>query len=341
MDRYKRLQQEVKFLIREAYKQYMEDIVSGDYTTNSKKFWAYVKSKGQDSAGVAPLKNADGFLQSTSAKKAEILNAQFHSAFTAEDTSRIPSMGDSPYPAMDNIQVGEDGVRKLLRNLQTGKATGPDSIPAFILKTAADELAPVLTKLFQLSLDSGEVPADWRNAWVVPIFKKGERHLAANYRPVSLTSIICKILEHVVHSSVMRHFDQHSILTDSQHGFRKQRSCETQLITTVHQIARQLAEGAQVDVVLLDFSKAFDKVPHARLLSKLDYYGVRTNTLKWISAFLSHRQQQVVLEDHISLPSRRRLRSPAGHRPWSPTVSHLHQRPPRLSTIQHRQALCR
>lgn len=301
-DRYRRLQQEVKFHIRDAHKQYMEDIVSEDFTTNSKKFWAYVKSKGQDSAGVSPLKNADGFLQSDSAKKAEILNEQFQRAFTTEDTSRIPSMGDSPFPAMDDIHIDEGGVRKLLRNLKTDKATGPDSIPAFILKMAADQLAPILVRLFQLSLDTGEVPLDWRQAWVVPIFKKGERHLAANYRPVSLISITCKILEHVVHSSIMKHFDHHAILTNCQHGFRRKRSCETQLIVTVHEIARQLAEGAQVDAILLDFSKAFDKVPHARLLTKLAYYGVRNDTLKWISAFLSQRQQQVALEGVLSSP---------------------------------------
>ncbi len=98
----------------------------------------------------------------------------------------------------------------------------------------------------------------------------------------------------------MRHLDRHNILNDSQHGFRRNRSCETQLITTVHQIAHQLSQGSQVDVVLLDFSKAFDKVFHARLLRKLDYYGVRNNTLKWISAFLSQRQQQVALEGNLS-----------------------------------------
>eukprot|EP00745_Piridium_sociabile_P022913 TRINITY_DN35723_c0_g2_i2.p1 TRINITY_DN35723_c0_g2~~TRINITY_DN35723_c0_g2_i2.p1 ORF type:complete len:257 (-),score=48.22 TRINITY_DN35723_c0_g2_i2:83-853(-) len=209
-------------------------------------------------------------------------------------------MGNSPYPAMAQIQVSEGGVLKLLRNLKISKATGPDSIPAFILKTAAVELAPIFTRLFQVSLDSGLVPHDWRQAWVVPIFKKGERHLAANYRPVSLTSITCKVLEHIIHSSVMRHFDNHQILTDAQHGFRKKRSCETQLILTVHEMAQQLAQGAQVDVVLLDFSKAFDKVPHARLLQKLDFYGIRNNTLKWICSFLSQRQQQVILEGNLS-----------------------------------------
>ena len=194
-----------------------------------------------------------------------------------------------------------DGVKKLLMKLETKKATGPDLIPAFVLKTAAHELSPFLALLFQLSLDTGVVPPDWRQAWIVPIYKKkGEKHLAQNYRPVSLTSITCKILEHIVHSSVMCHFDKLKILTDTQHGFRKSRSCETQLILTTHEIAKHLSTGSQVDVQLLDFSKAFDKVPHKRLISKLDFYGIRGNTLQWITAFLKDRKQRVQLEGILS-----------------------------------------
>lgn len=142
----------------------------------------------------------------------------------------------------------------------------------------------------------GEIPSDWREALVVPIFKKGDKHQASNYRPVSLTSIVCKLLEHIIHSSVMKHFDQNEVLCDNQHGFRKKRSCETQLLSTVQEIASSTAKGKQVDIILLDFAKAFDKVPHSRLLYKLEYYGVRGNTRKWIESFLSHRSQQVILD---------------------------------------------
>ena len=128
---------------------------------------------------------------------------------------------------------------------------------------------------------------------MVPIFKKGDKHQTVNYRPISLTSITCKVLEHIIHSSVMKHFDRHHILTDAQHGFRKKRSCETQLLVTVHNIAKNLALGDQVDIILLDFFKAFDKVPHQRLLHKLQYYGVRDKTLSWVQSFLTNRTQQV------------------------------------------------
>ena len=279
------------------------DEISQDLKTNSKRFWSFVKSRRQESIGVAPLKDKNGFLKSDSQSKAEILGDQFQSVFTEEDTTSVPDKGTSPFPDMPPITVNEAGIRKLLQNLNPCKATGPDNIPAFVLKNTAPELAPLLAELFQLSLDTQEVPEDWKKANIVPIFKKGDRSLPANYRPVSLTSIMCKILEHVVHSSVMSHFDNHSILTDAQHGFRKSRSCETQLLATTHVFSKILSDRKQVDVVLLDFSKAFDKVPHQRLLRKLHYYGVRNNTLGWIKDFLSGRTQQVVIEGVPSSPA--------------------------------------
>ena len=146
------------------------------------------------------------------------------------------------------------------------------------------------------------MPDDWRAANIVPVYKKVEKHVASNYRPVSLTSMACKLLEHIIHSSVMDHFDQHHILCDEQHGFRSKRSCESQLLIAIDETAKNMEEGDQTDVILLDFVKAFDKVPHSRLLHKMDYYGVRDNTLLWIRDFLLNRTQSVVLEGHTSDP---------------------------------------
>ena len=163
----------------------------------------------------------------------------------------MPDKGPSPHPSMSNITFKAKGIAKLLHN----KAAGPDSIPTFILKVAANEIAPVLTKIFQKSYDSRTVPSDWRDANIVPIYNKGDKQQPSNYRSVSLTSISCKIMEHIVHSSIMDHFERHS----QQHGFRKRQSCESQLITTIQGIASQLCLGKdQVDVILLDFSKTFD-----------------------------------------------------------------------------------
>ena len=241
--RYKDLQRSAQKASRQTEKTYLQKVVSEDLDKNPRRFWTYIKSRKQENEGVSSLIDQDGFLQSDSQKKADILNSQFQSVYTREDTSNLPDKGPSPHPTMENITVKIPGVIKLLKNLNPYKAAGPDTIPTFILKTAAEELAPALTKIFQKSLNSGTVPEDWRKANIVPIFKKGDKHQAGNYRPVSLTSVTCKILEHIVRSSIMGQFQANSILCDNQHGFRKRRSCETQLITTLHGIASKLRSG--------------------------------------------------------------------------------------------------
>ena len=140
----------------------------------------------------------------------------------------------------------------------------------------------------------------WKKALVVPIYKKGCKSSPVNYRPISLTAIICKLCEHVVHCAVIHHLIHHDILSENQHGFRKRRSCETQLILTIQDLARGLEDKGQYDVILLDFAKAFDKVSHKRLLLKAKHCGIHGLTLQWIENFLTGRTQQVILEGQLS-----------------------------------------
>jgi hypothetical protein len=283
--------------MRKAQTDFIQNTVNRDIKENSKRFWSYIKSKRQEPAGISSLLNKDGFLHSDSHIKAEILNHQFQSVYTKEDTTTLPDKGNSTIKSMNDIYITENGVIKLLKDLNPHKASGPDQIPTRLLKLCASELAPAVVRVFQTSLDSGTVPSDWKEALVTPLFKKREGNVASNYRPVSLTSVVSKILEHIVHSSIMRHLDHYNILTDCQHGFRSRRSCESQLTSTIQGIAEILKSGKdQIDVILLDFAKAFDKVPHKRLLHKLCHYGVRGKTLQWITSCLSSRTQQVLVE---------------------------------------------
>ena len=164
----------------------------------------------------------------------------------------------------------------------------------------AEPLTPILTLIFSASLKQGQTPDDWKEANVSRIFKKGDKSQPANYRPVSLISVCSKVLEHIIHSHLMNFFENNQILFDQQHGFRKHRSCESQLLITVQDLASGLDNSQQIDAILLDFSKAFDKVPHQRLLIKLEHYGVRGTTVQWIKSFLSNRTQKVVVEGKSS-----------------------------------------
>ena len=153
-----------------------------------KRLWSYLKSRKQDTSGVAPLKHSDGFLHNDAATKAEILNTQFHSMYTREDLTHIPDQGVSPHPTMPDIRIDQRGLHKLLKGLKPHKATGPDMVPARLLRDFASEFSIILSRLFQTSLNDGKIPSDWRKASIVIIYKKGDKHKASNYRPVSLTS---------------------------------------------------------------------------------------------------------------------------------------------------------
>ena len=222
------------------------------------------------------------------------LTQKFKSVFTKENLDHIP-FTITDLPPIDDIQVSTEGVLKLLQNLNVHKASGPDDICPRLLKESAGEIAPILRDIFQQSLDSGELPEDWLTANISALYKKGEKALPSNYRPVSLTSICSKLLEHIVHSHISRYLESHNILTPRQHGFRKHHSCVTQLIMSCHDWASAVDTGHQVDIAIFDFSKAFDTVPHERLKSKLHAYGIRGKLLKWIINFLTKRKQRVII----------------------------------------------
>ncbi|KAI8485690.1 hypothetical protein Bbelb_365240 [Branchiostoma belcheri] len=300
-NKYKRVKKGVQKSIRQAHSKYVADILGEAIVDKPKTFWSYIKGLRKDLVGVAPLKVGNTII-SDSGKKAEVLSSQFKSVFTEEDTTDMPSLGQPCTPPMEHIVVSTDGVEKMLQGLNPSKASGPDQIPPWFLKLTASEIAPVLTNIFQHSLNTAEIPKDWRDANICAIFKKGDRAVPSNYRPVSLTCISCKLLEHIIHSQIMKHLESYSILTDYQHGFRAKRSTETQLILTVHDIAGALNSKRQVDLAILDFTKAFDKVPHGRLISKLEYYGIQGPTLNWLKAFLTNREQTVVVEGKASAP---------------------------------------
>jgi len=181
----------------------------------------------------------------------------------------------------------------MLKRLKPEKSPGPDNIHPRVLKECAAELARPLTLIYQNSLNEGRLPQAWREANTTPIYKKGSRANVTNYRPISLTSVCCKILERFVRNALLQHMISNEYLSDSQHGFVQGRSCTTQLLRVVDKLTEILDQGGAVDMVYLDFAKAFDTVPHRRLLTKLGGYGVHDKVLEWIGHFLQGRKQRV------------------------------------------------
>ena len=302
--------------MRKAYWTYIENMIfdlpviepdSPLTKKTPKKLYSYIKSAKNDNTGIPSLRDS-GVLTDSTQLKANILNRQFEKAFTTETSDiPIPDKGPSPHPTMSNINITDKGITKLLQNINPSKATGPDDISGRVLKELSSELTTSIKFLFQQSLNLGQVPADWKHANVCPIYKKGDKHNPINYRPVSLTCILSKLCEHIISSNIMKHLEFNSILYDLQHGFRSSRSCDTQLISFLQELSQSSDKNLQTDVIVMDFAKAFDKVPHKRLLYKLGFYGIRNNTLHWIQDFLHLRTQTVVLEgthsDNIDVTS--------------------------------------
>ena len=204
-------------------------------------------------------------------EQAQILVEQFKSTFTIDsDDSNLPDTkkrAKRPIPP-----ITTEGVEKLLLNIKVNKATGPDLIPNILLKTCARQFAPVMRSIFQLSIDTGKLTKDWLSANVSPVFKKGDVNLPENYRPVSLTCVSCKLLEHIICKHILDHLEKNKILTSLNHGFRSGYSYEMQLVATIHDLLGKYGVGTQIDMVILDFSKAFDTVPHRKLLHKMKQY---------------------------------------------------------------------
>jgi len=162
-----------------------------------------------------------------------------------------------------------------------------------MLVEISEEIVVQLTIIFKESLDTGSVPDDWRNANVCPTFKKGKRNSPENYRPVSLTSQICKLLELIIRDELVTYMELHHLIYNSQHGFRKGRSCLTNLLTFLDSVSSSIDSGNCIDTIYLDFAKAFDKVPHQSLLYKLQSRGITGSLLQWIAAWLIGRKQRV------------------------------------------------
>jgi Reverse transcriptase (RNA-dependent DNA polymerase) len=285
-------------MIRNAKRKFKCDIAKGcgSEQANKKRFFSYIKRKTKTRPGVGPLKDDQGRTIQDDKEMAAVLNSFFSGVFTREDTTEIPEPENiAGGHELRDISITVKEVKNKIKKLREDSATGPDGIGPLLLKKLANELAWPLTRIMRLSLREGVVPDDWKTANVTPIFKKGRKTDPGNYRPVSLTSVSFRILESVIKDKIVAHLDRHRLIKNSQHGFMKGRSCASNLLSFLEKVTASLDNGDAVDVIYLDFAKAFDTVPHERLKKKLKAHGITGDLLKWIAAWLDGRKQRVCL----------------------------------------------
>jgi hypothetical protein len=299
-EEYREAEKKVKNLIRNSKRGFEKKLAEGG-GGNKRPFFAYVKRRTQSRPSIGPLKNQDGETVTDNQGMAELLNTCFKEVFTREEA------GDAPDPenlqtesVLSTIQFRVSDVRKKIRNLKAEGAAGPDGIGPRVLQELQQEMAPALAAVFTKSMEEGVVPADWRDANVSPIFKKGAKSSPSNYRPVSLTSVSCRVMESLIRDAMTAHLTANKLINKSQHGFVKDRSCVTNLLEFLEQATTVVDGGAGFDIIYLDFAKAFDKVPIKRLLKKVRAHGIRGQVLHWIESWLRGRRQRVVLNGRFS-----------------------------------------
>ncbi len=234
---------------------------------------------------------------------ANTLNGYFSSVFTTEVVqSSLPAPApQSRGTALPGFTFTENELLSVMNSMNVNKTLGPDKISPRVHKEARNELLEPLTILFNKTLVAGKVPHEWKQANVMPIFKKGNKSLPANYRPISLMSVVCKLMETIIRDKIVKYLEENKLLNDSQHGFRNKCSCLTSLLEFFYEAFNSYDETKAVDIIYLDFQRAFDTVLHKRLISKVKAHSITGNTFKRLTDWLSDRQQHVVINRRVSL----------------------------------------
>lgn len=280
-----------------AKKKYFTQDLPSILKNNPRKFWRTI-SPCVDDHKICLFDDNDTPLPDEQCASA--FNSFFTSIFTREDHSNVPIVTDLDYPFMETIDITPEGIASLINNLKVSTSSGVDNINTKILKNTVHVSSQILFHIFTQSLASGQLPIDWKIAKVIPVFKNGNKTSRENYRPISLTCICCKLLEHIIASHIFRHLEKNKYFYNHQHGFRKGLSCNTQLLEFSSELQFNLNNNQQTDCIFLDFSKAFDRVAHCRLISKLSALRIDSLTLSWLRNFLSLRLQFTIVNDTSS-----------------------------------------
>ena len=280
-----------------------EKKLTNNLKTNCKGFYSYLRNKRQLKSGVPTLERGDGSRTSRPAESAEALAEAFSSVFVCEPED-LPSVERPEFKSeadiLGDVDISFDRVQHELRSLDCFKSYGPDGVHPKLLKSLADDSSFVIAvvKLFRKCTDTGKLPQVWKSANLSALFKNGSKTDPLNYRPVSLTCILCKVYEKILRDEIL--FFVESKISPDQHGFVKGKSCLSNLLETMDSVMELIEEGIPVDILFFDFKKAFDRVPHNRLILKLQCLGIDGKVLDVIKDFLIGRTFRVSVQGEFS-----------------------------------------
>ena len=282
---------------------------------NSKYFYTYAKKFSTVSTGIGPLIDSAKSIITSPLKMATMLADQYCSVFSIpkeplkDQSYYFPEEGHEVHPGNDpahgsitDIKFTREDLEEAINEVKPSAAAGPDRFPAILLKTCRRTLSLPLYIIWRRSLDTGVVPQVLKTANIIPIHKGKARSLAKNYRPIALTSHLIKVFEKVIRKNIVKFMEAHNLFNPGQHGFRMSRSCLSQLLNHYDHILYLLEMGHNVDVIYLDFAKAFDKVDFTVTLKKIKQLGIHGNVGRWIHSFLTRRTQTVLVNGSRSDP---------------------------------------
>lgn len=289
---YRKLNNKIVATVRQERQAFEANIVK----TGPKAFYGYIRRQLSSKVSVPPALRVDDTsdIVTDHSAVANIFAKQFKKSYVQEHDGLFPRiLLPRVLNSIESIEFEPYEILKVLRSFKDTTSMGPDEIPTIFLKECATELSEQLSHIMTVSFKSGRLPQDWKEAVVTPIYKKGDKLSASNYRPISLTSIICKTMEKIITEKIRIFLSLENVITEEQHGFVPRRSTVSNLLTCVDKWTSEWNERNSIDVIYLDYEKAFDRVPIKRLIYKLEHFGLRGKLLSWIEDFLSNRKFRV------------------------------------------------
>lgn len=305
---------EIEKSLRLSYEdedQRQEEKATSNIKKNPNYFFSYAKRFSKAKTGIGPLRTAEKTLTICPTKMANLLSEQYNSAFSqpkysdsTEDLLKLFPDEEQTRETLCSIHFSDADIEEAMCELRLNAAAGPDGIPACLFHKCSAALAPPLAAgaIWRKTLHEDKIPLILKSAFIVPIHKGKSKALPKNYRPVALTSQLTKVFEKVVRRQLVSFMDTHCLFNSGQHGFRAGRSCLSQLLDHFDTITKLLEQGKGVEVVYLDFAKAFDKVDIGVTLRKLHQMGIRGSLGRWLVSFLTGRLQSVVVNGKVSQP---------------------------------------